>query len=76
MKKNKDNETKIQYMPIGMSSGGSIGMVIGVPLFAVVYMLFKDLIYDKLEKKGKSTNTKDYIDDLENIDIVKDKEEN
>lgn len=55
---------------------GVIGMVIGVPLFAVVYMLFKDLIYDKLEKKGKSTNTKDYIDDLENIDIVKDKEEN
>ena len=61
---------------LGAALSTVIGMVIGVPLFAVVYMLFKDLIYDKLEKKGKSTNTKDYIDDLENIDIVKDKEEN
>ena len=43
---------------------GLVGMIIGVPLFAIVYMLFKDLIYDRLEKKGKSTNTKDYIENI------------
>lgn len=47
---------------------GIIGMVIGVPLFAIIYMLIKDFINDRLEKKGKSTNTSDYMGDLQNID--------
>ena len=35
-------------------------------------MMIKDFINDKLEKKGKSTNTEDYMGDLKNIDLVKD----
>ena len=41
---------------------GIVGMFIGVPLFAIIYMLVKDYIYDRLNKKGKSTKTSDYID--------------
>lgn len=40
---------------------GIVGMVIGVPLFTVIYMLIRDFIYQKLEKKGLSTETEDYI---------------
>lgn len=47
---------------------GIAGMVIGVPLFAIIYMVVKDFINDRLEKRGKSTNTNDYIGDLDNID--------
>lgn len=40
---------------------GIVGMIIGVPLFSLIYMLLKYLIYDRLEKKGKSIDTADYI---------------
>ena len=53
---------------------GVVGMVIGVPLFAIIYMMIKDFINDKLEKKGKSTNTEDYMGDLSNI--IKDDKSN
>jgi predicted PurR-regulated permease PerM len=49
---------------------GIAGMVIGVPLFAIIYMLIKDFINDRLEKKGKSTNTNDYLGEFDNIDYV------
>lgn len=56
---------------------GVVGMVIGVPLFAIIYMMIKDFINDKLEKKGKSTNTEDYMGDLSNIiNIIKDDKSN
>lgn len=48
---------------------GILGMVIGVPLFAIIYMLVKDFINDKLEKKGKSTNTEDYIIDSSKTNV-------
>ena len=58
---------------------GIAGMIIGVPLFAIIYMLVRDFINDKLEKKGKSTNTEDYMGDLSNInykiDLTKHKKE-
>ena len=54
---------------------GIVGMVIGVPLFAIIYMIIKDFINSKLEKKGKSINTKDYISDLSEIKIDKDGKE-
>ena len=54
---------------------GVVGMLIGVPLFAIIYMMIKDFINDKLEKKGKSTNTEDYMGDLSNI-IIKDDKSN
>lgn len=40
---------------------GIVGMIIGVPLFAVVYSLIKEVIEAKLEKKGLKTETKDYF---------------
>jgi len=38
------------------------GMIIGVPLFTVIYMWIRDVLYDKLRKKGLSTETDEYID--------------
>ena len=39
---------------------GIIGMVIGVPVFAVIIELFKQSIENKLRSRGKSTDTTDY----------------
>ena len=39
---------------------GIVGMILGVPLFAVVYMILKNDIEKRLEKKGKPTETQDY----------------
>jgi predicted PurR-regulated permease PerM len=35
-------------------------MIIGVPLFAIVYSVIKDIIERKLEKKGLPKDTSDY----------------
>jgi predicted PurR-regulated permease PerM len=40
---------------------GLVGMIIGVPVFAVVYFTIKDLVEDRLKKKGLSYRTKDYM---------------
>lgn len=40
---------------------GFVGMVIGVPLFAVIYSVVKENVEAKLEKKGLETETKKYI---------------
>ncbi|MBS5949225.1 MAG: AI-2E family transporter [Clostridium sp.] len=40
---------------------GIVGMIIGVPLFAVFYSIVKTFIENKLKKKGLKTETKDYI---------------
>lgn len=40
---------------------GLVGMVIGVPLFAVLYTIIKEIIESKLKKKGLNTDTKDYF---------------
>ncbi|MEG1003447.1 AI-2E family transporter [Clostridium sp.] len=40
---------------------GLVGMVIGVPLFAVVYSVIKEVVEAKLEKKGLNTETEDYM---------------
>ena len=40
---------------------GFIGMIIGVPLFAVIYTIIKEVVEDKLKKKGLKTETKDYM---------------
>ena len=39
---------------------GFVGMIIGVPLFAVIYSLFKDFIIEKLKSKGLKTDIKEY----------------
>lgn len=40
---------------------GLVGMIIGVPLFAIIYSIIKDIIEAKLRKKGLPTETDDYI---------------
>ncbi|WP_294373990.1 AI-2E family transporter [uncultured Clostridium sp.] len=40
---------------------GIVGMVIGVPLFAVIYSLLKEVVEAKLKKKGMKTETEDYM---------------
>ncbi len=47
-----------------------IGMIIGVPVFAVLYMLLSDLVKNRLEKKGRPQQTEVYAkikstDDIE-----------
>lgn len=39
---------------------GLLGMIIGVPLFAVIYTVLKEIVEDRLRKKGLKTETKDY----------------
>lgn len=40
---------------------GFIGMVIGVPLFTIIYSIIKDIIENRLDKKGLPTDSVDYI---------------
>lgn len=39
---------------------GFVGMIIGVPLFAVVYSIIKEIVESRLKKKGLKVNTNDY----------------
>ena len=39
---------------------GLVGMIIGVPLFAIIYSIIKDIIESNLEKKGLPKDTSDY----------------
>lgn len=39
---------------------GFIGLIIGVPLFVLVYSIIKDMIEHRLDKKGLPIETKDY----------------
>lgn len=40
---------------------GIVGMIIGVPLFAVFYSIVKDIIESRLEKKGFPKDTENYM---------------
>ena len=40
---------------------GLVGMIIGVPLFAIIYSIIKEEIEYKLENKNLPTDTKDYM---------------
>lgn len=40
---------------------GLVGMIIGVPLFALIYSIIKDIIEARLSEKGLPKDTKDYI---------------
>lgn len=39
---------------------GVVGMIVGVPLFAVFYSLLKEFIENRLKKKGLPTETREY----------------
>ena len=40
---------------------GLVGMIIGVPLFAIVYSIIKEIVEAKLANKDLPTETKDYM---------------
>lgn len=40
---------------------GMLGMLLGVPLFTVLYMICKEATRRRLEKKGEPVNTQDYL---------------
>ena len=42
---------------------GLVGMIIGVPLFAIVYSVIKDIVEYRLRKKGLPTETDSYMKD-------------
>lgn len=46
---------------VGSKMFGLIGMVIGVPLFAIVYSIVKEVIENRLKKKNLPTNTDKYM---------------
>ena len=39
---------------------GFVGMIIGVPIFAVIYSLIKEAVEIRLRKKGLPTQTEEY----------------
>ncbi len=41
---------------------GFFGMLLGVPVFAVIYYIIQQIINAKIEKKDLSTNTDDYVE--------------
>ena len=62
---------------IGGGMFGLKGMLLGVPVFAVIYMLISDWVNCLLQKKGKSTCTDDYfpirkVEDLQHRETPKD----
>ena len=47
-------------------------MILGVPIFAVLYMLFSDLVKHRLEKKGRPLQTEIYskINSTDDIELA------
>ena len=45
---------------VATSLFGFAGMILGVPVFAVIYMLISSAVNAALERKGRSTVTNDY----------------
>ena len=41
---------------------GLVGMIIGVPMFALIYSVIKDIIEERLRYKGLPTETEKYLD--------------
>ncbi|MGI5824005.1 MAG: AI-2E family transporter [Bacillota bacterium] len=44
---------------------GILGMFVGVPVFAVIYTIFKEIVENRLRKKSLSPDTIDYREDLD-----------
>lgn len=56
---------------VGGGLFGFAGMILGVPLFAVIYSLVRDIVNFLLEKKGLSTSTEDYYTNSNTVDTNK-----
>ncbi|GAA0076124.1 AI-2E family transporter [Clostridium sp. CTA-5] len=46
---------------VGEKCLGIIGLIVGVPLFAVIYSLVKEVIENRLRRKNLKVDTKDYM---------------
>lgn len=56
---------------VGGGLFGFVGMIIGIPLFAVFYAYFRRAVNNRLEKKGFSTDIRDYTIDRYRIQSEK-----
>lgn len=54
---------------------GVVGLLLGVPTFAVIYSIIRALIENRLSKKGMSRSTKDYLQTVEELSQQKGKKE-
>jgi len=52
---------------VGGGLFGILGMFLGVPVCAVLYMLFKDFVENKLEKRRLPQHTEDYVGSVDYI---------
>ena len=52
---------------VGGGLFGVLGMILGIPVFAVIYALAREFINARLKKKGLSTHTKDYHSEKNSI---------
>ncbi|MGN0709805.1 MAG: AI-2E family transporter [Anaerovoracaceae bacterium] len=49
---------------------GFVGMILGVPVFAVIYFYFRKFVRNGLEKRGEATDTASYIN-MDEYDIAR-----
>lgn len=49
---------------------GFVGMIIGVPLFALILELIESVIHDRLQKKGKPADLENYYADNAPVDLA------
>ncbi len=56
---------------VGGGLFGLLGMILGIPVFAVIYALVKHLLTNSLKKKGLSTDSKDYQNPIEEDNHIK-----
>ncbi len=54
---------------VGGGLFGVAGMFLGVPVFAVIYMLASEFIYKRLKKKNLPTDTKEYASEKNKINF-------
>ena len=59
---------------IAASLFGFTGMILGVPVFAIIYLLISDSVNEKLRKKSLTTDTQAYRD-IQTVDELPKTEE-
>ncbi len=55
---------------VGGGLFGILGMILGIPVFAVIYTIITQLVDNSLKKKGLSTNEDDYANPIDETDHV------
>ncbi len=55
---------------VGGGLFGILGMILGIPVFAVIYTIITQLVDNSLKKKGLSTNEEDYSNPIDDDDHI------